>query len=170
MSTFYKFIQGNTQHIRVYSENAFTIIKNDTSIQTFNTVIPDDSGNGDYWLQICIDTDHFIEGGLGQYQLFQNNQLKEWGACQIIPNLYLDPNQESRGRYRVIVDAIEARLAGSASKAQRQVKVGDKEIQYMSTSQLLSLLDYFQKKMAEEEGLLDTTTNQLKIKQVWRLR
>ena len=170
MSTFYRFIQGNTEQIRVYSSNAFIIIKNDTSIQTFNTLVPDESGNGDYWLQVCIDLEHFIEGGIAQYQLFQNDQLKEWGPCQIIPNLYLDPNQESRGKYRIIVEAIEAKLAGSATRAQRQVKVADKEIQYMSTSQLLALLDYFRKKMAEEEGQLDTATNQLKIKYDWRIR
>ena len=170
MSTFYKFIQGNNEQIRVYSENAFIIIKNDTSIQTFNTVVPDDSGNGDYWLQFCIDTEHFIEGGLAQYQIFQNNQLKEWGTCQIIPNLYLDPNQESRGKYKIIVDAIEAKLAGTATRAQRTVKVNDKEIQYMSASELMALLDYFRKKLAEEEGQVDTATNELKIKQVWRIR
>ena len=170
MSTFYKFIQGNPQHIRVYSDNAFIIIKNDTSIETYNTVIPDESGNGDYWLQVCIDKDHFIEGGLAQYQIFQNNLLKEWGTCQVIPNLYLDPTQESRSRYRVIVEAIEAKLAGTATKAQRQVKVADKEIQYMSASQLFSLLDYFKKKMNEEEGLIDPATNQLKIKYQWRIR
>lgn len=170
MSTFYQFVQGNTEHIRVYSNNAFIIIKNDTSIQTFNTVIPDESGNGDYWLQVCIDLEHFIEGGLAQYQLFQGDQLKEWGPCQIIPNLYLDPNQESKGKYRIIVQAIEAKLAGTASRAQRQVKVGDKEIQYMSASQLFGLLDYFKKKMNEEEGLIDPATNQLKIKYQWRIR
>lgn len=168
MSTFYKFIQGNTEHIRVYSNNAFIIIKNDTSIQTFNTVIPDNDNN--YWLQVCIDMQHFIEGGIAQYQLFQDNQLKEWGTCQVIPNLYLDPNQESRSRYRIIVEAIEAKLAGTATRAQRQVKVGDKQIQYMSASELLSLLDYFRKKMNEDEGLIDPATNELKIKYQWRIR
>lgn len=168
MSTFYKFIQGNTEHIRVYSNNAFIIIKNDTSIQTFNTVIPDNDNN--YWLQVCIDMQHFIEGGIAQYQLFQDNQLKEWGTCQVIPNLYLDPNQESRSRYRIIVEAIEAKLAGTATRAQRQVKVGDKQIQYMSASELLGLLDYFRKKMNEDEGLIDPATNELKIKYQWRIR
>lgn len=168
MSTFYKFIQGNTEQIRVYSNSAFIIIKNDSVIQTFNTVIPGE--DGDFWLQVLIDTEHFIEGGIAQYQLFQNDQLKEWGACQIIPNLYLDPNQESKGKYRLIVQAIEAQLAGAASRAQKNVKVADKEIQYMSASQLMSLLDYFKNKMAEEEGLLNTATNQLKIKYKWRIR
>ena len=168
MSTFYKFVQGNDEKIRVYNLSSFIIIKNETSIQTFDTVNTDDQGN--YWLEFCIDENHFIEGGIGQYQLFQGGQLKEWGACQIIPNLYIDPNQESRGKYRVIVEAIEAKLAGTATRAQRTVKVADKEIQYMSASELMSLLEYFKNKMAEEEGLLNTATNELKIKQVWRIR
>ena len=168
MSTFYRFVQGNTELVRVYSDNAFIIIKNDTTIQTFNSIKTDEAGN--YWLQVYIGLDHFIAGGVAQYQLFQDDQLKEWGTCQIIPNLALDPNQESRSRYRIIVQAIEAKLAGTATRAQRQVKVGDKQIQYMSANQLFGLLDYFKKKMAEEEGLVDPATNQLKIKYVWRIR
>lgn len=168
MSMFYKFVQGNDQKIRVYSLSSFIIIKNDSSIQTFNNVITDDQGN--YWLDFCIDMEHFIEAGIAQYQIFQNNQLKQWGACQIIPNLALDPNQESRSKYRIIVDAIEAKIAGTATKAQRTVKVADKEIQYMSGSELMAYLDYFKKKMAEEQGQVDTATNELKIKRIWRLR
>ena len=166
MSTFYKFTQGVQQKIRVYDSNAILIIKNTTNILTFNNVVEQD---GDLWLTFTIDQENFMEGGLANYQLFQNNQLKEYGSCQIIPSLLVDPEQDLRGRYKIIVDAIEAMLAGVATKGQRHVQVGDKTIQRYNTEDLMRLLNYFQGKLDEEEAQsnINTKTDQLKIKYCW---
>ena len=168
MSQFYKFTQGVEEKIRVYSPSATLMIKNPTTILSFNEV--DDTVPDEYWLKFTIDENDFIEAGIAQYQLFENDVLKEYGSCQIIPSLLVDPNQDLRGKYKIIVDAIEAMLAGVATKGQRHVQVGDKTIEKYSAAQLLSLLNYFQGKLAEEESGTDvnTKTDQLTIKYYWR--
>ena len=168
MSTFYKFTQGVEEKIRVYSSNAILILKNTTTILTFNTVVEDE--NEDLWLTFTIDQDNFIEGGIANYQIFEDNHLKEYGSCQIIPSLLLNPQQDLRGKYKIIVDAIEAMLAGVATKGQRHVQVGDKTVDKYSAYELLKLLEYFQGKLAEEESGTDvnTKTDELTIKYYWR--
>lgn len=162
----YKFTQGIQQKIRVYNQNAILILKNTANILTFTNVIEQD---GDLWLTFTIDQQNFMEGGLANYQLFQNNQLREYGSCQIVPSLLVDPEQDIRGKYKAIVDAIEAMLAGVATKGQRHIQVGDKTIQRYSASQLLSLLDYFRGKLAEEESEnnINPETDEMKIKYKW---
>ena len=169
MSQFLKIVQGVDEKIRVYDQNAILIIKNTTNILTFNTVEEQD---GDLWLKFKIDSQNYMEGGLANYQLFQNNTLKEYGSCQIIPSLLVDPNQDVRGRYAAIVEAIEKQIAGVASTAQKHIQVGDKTIDKYSASQLLSLLTYFQGKLAEEESgsKVNTKSDQMKILYKWTLR
>ena len=168
MSTFLKFTQGVEEKIRVYSSNAVLILKNTSTILTFNTVETNDEG--EYWLTFTIDQDNYIEGGLAQYQLFEDNHLKEYGSCQIIPSLLVNPDQDTRGKYKIIVDAIEAQLAGVATKGQKRIQVGDKNIDKYSAYELLKLLDYFQGKLNEEEAETDvnTKTDELTIKYYWR--
>lgn len=169
MSTFYKFTQGIDEKIRVYDQNSTLIIKNSSSILTFNNV---EAQGDELWLKFKIDQQNYMEGGLANYQLFQNNQLKEYGSCQIIPSLLVNEDQDIRGRYVVLVEAIQKTLAGIATKAQREVTVGDKKIGYMSANDLLKLLDYFKGKLAEEEAgsNINTKTDQMNIKYVWRVR
>ena len=168
----YRIIQGEPFNIRVYSQNSILMMRDSSNILTFNKVIEDD--NGDLWLQILIDQQNFISAGVKQYQLFQNNHLKDSGNIVIIASLLVDSGQSLLSKSQLIVQSIEAMLAGTASRAQRTVKVGDKEIQYMSTSQLLSLLDYFKGKVKEEEGIeeagINEATDEMKIKYVWRIR
>lgn len=168
MSTFYKFTQGVTERIRVYcQESAILILKNTSSIVTFNNVVTEGE---EKWLQFTINQNNFIEGGIAQYQLFEDNQLKDFGSCQIIPSLLIDPQQQLRGRYAVIVEAIQKQIAGVATTAQRRVQVGDKTIDKYTADDLLRLLDYFKGKLAEEESgtNLNTKTDQLTIKYYWR--
>lgn len=169
MSQFYKFTQGVEEQIRVYTSGAILIIKNPTTILTFNTVEAGETED-EYWLKFTIDQDNYIEGGIAQYQLFEDNVLKEYGSCQIIPSLLVNPEQDLRGKYQQIVDAIEAMLAGVATKGQRHVQVGDKTVEKYSAAELLSLLNYFQGKLAEEESGTDvnTKTDQLTVKYYWR--
>ena len=169
MSQFYKFTQGVQEKIRVYDQNAILILKNATNILTFNTVEEQNEG---LWLKFTIDNQNYMEGGLANYQLFQNNTLKEYGSCQIIPSLLVDPNQDIRGRYAAIVEAIEKQIAGVATKAQKHVQVGDKTIDKYSAAQLLELLTYFQGKLAEEESgsNVNPKSDQMQIKYVWRIK
>lgn len=165
---FYKFTQGVEQKIRVYSPSATLFIKNPESIQIFESV----SGNLEegYWLYFTINEENYIGAGIAQYQLFENNQLKEYGSCQIIPSLMVNPNQDLRSKYAVIVEAIEKTLAGVASKSQKEISIGDKKIAYYSASELLSLLDYFKGKLKEEEMGYDTINNEMKILYKFQIR
>ena len=170
MSQFYKFTQGVQQKIRVYTPTASIILKNQDTFISFNSV----SGNVEdgYWLHFTIDEQNYIGAGIAQYQIFEGTLLKEYGSCQIIPSLMVNPEQDLRGKYKQIVDAIEATLAGVATKGQKRVQVGDKNIDKYSAYQLLKLLDYFKGKLAEEESGTDinTKTDQMNIKYVWRIR
>lgn len=169
MSTFYKFTQGVQEKVRVYDQNAILILKNTTNILTFNTVEEQD---GDLWLKFKIDNQNYMDGGLANYQLFQNNTLKEYGSCQIIPSLLVNPSQDIRGRYEAIVDAIQAQLANVATKAQKHVQVGDKTIDKYSASELLSLLNYFKGKLAEEQSgtSINPKSDQMQFLYKWTIR
>ena len=164
---FYKFIQGKEERIRVYNPTAVLYLKNTTTVLTFSSVVQD----GDqYWLTFTIDQDNFIGAGICQYQLFDGGQLKEYGSCQIVPSLAVDSNQDLRSKYAIIVDAIEKTLSGVASKAQKDISIGDKKIAYYSAAELLSLLDYFKGKLKEEEMGYDTINNEMKILYKFQIR
>lgn len=164
----YKFVQGKQEKIRVYSPSATLYLKNPESIVIFSTV--DNSTPGEYWLTFTIDKNNFIGAGICQYQLFEGDQLKEYGSCQIVPSLMVDMQQQTRGKYAVIVEAIQAQLAGIATLAQKRVQVNDKSVDKYSTEDLMRLLNYFKGKQAEEEAGNDVNpqTDQMKIKYVWR--
>ena len=126
--------------------------------------------NGEIWINVLIDKDNFISAGPKQYQLFEGNLLKESGTLEVVASLKVDPQQDLRGRYKIIVQAIQKQIAGVATKGQRHIQVGDKTIEKYSAAELLSLLNYFQGKLAEEESgtNLNTKTDQLTIKYYWR--
>lgn len=128
--------------------------------------------NGEIWINVLIDKDNFISAGPKQYQLFEGNILKESGTLEVVASLKVDPQQDLRGRYAIIVEAIEKQIAGIATKAQRHVQVGDKTIEKYNANDLLKLLDYFKGKLAEEQAGTDinTKTDQMQIKYVWRIR
>ena len=170
MADLYKIIQGQNFPVRVYSGNSVLIMKDQTTILTFNYVTEDQ--NQDLWLNVLIDKDNFISAGLKQYQLFEGNILKESGTLEVVASLNVDATQDLRGRYKIIVDAIQKQIAGVATKGQKHVQVGDKTIDKYSAKQLLELLNYFQGKLAEEESgnNINPETDQMKMKYVWSWR
>ena len=166
----YNIIQGVDFPIRVYSQNAIIIIKNDTSILQFNIV---SEQNGQLFLHVLIDQYNYIDGGLYQFQLFEDNLLKQAGVLRVTASLLVNPEQDLRGRYQIIVDAIEKQLAGVASNAEKIVKAGDKQIQYYSAQELMELLTYFRGKLKEEQSpdvSTNTANDQMIQKYVWRIR
>lgn len=126
--------------------------------------------NGDIWINVLINENNFISSGIKQFQLFENGILKESGTLEVIGSLLVNPAQDMRSKYQIIVQSIQATLAGVASKAQKDISIGDKKIAYYSAAELLSLLDYFKGKLKEEEGGYDTVNNEMKILYKWTLR
>ena len=166
----YNIIQGINFPIRVYSQNAIMIIKGPTTILQFNNVTETD---GQLFLNILIDLQNYIDGGIYQFQLFENNLLKESGALRVSASLLVNPDQDLRSRYAVIVEAIQHQIAGVASNAEKIVKAGDKQIQYYSASQLMALLTYFKGKLDEENGQygnVNTANDQMVQKYVFKIR
>lgn len=171
MSNFkYEIVQGVPFTIRVNRANSIMIIKNNTTILQFNNVTT--LSNGERWLTINIDQDNFMEAGLAQFQLFENNQLKDQGTLKIVASLLIDPNQDIRSKYAIIIEAIQKQIAGVATKGQKHVQVGDKTIDKYSAAELLSLLTYFKGKLAEEEAGngINPKTDQMKILYKFTLR
>lgn len=167
----YQITQGIPFQIRVYPKteenNAFIIIRDPQSIVQFTDVVTIDE---EKWLTGVITQDNFMSPGIKYFQLFEDNLIKEEGNLLVKVNLSIDTTQDYRSKYAVIVEAIEAMIAGTASRAQRNVKVGDKQIQYMSFSELKGILDYFKGKLKEQEDGYDTVNNQMHQKYVFRIR
>ena len=145
-------------------------MKDTVNILSFSNVTEDASG--DLWLNILIDNDNFISKGIKQYQLFENNKLKESGVLEVIPSLLVNSEQDLRGRYAVIVEAIQKQIAGVATSAQKHIQVGDKTIDRYSASELMELLTYFQGKLAEEESgsTVNTKSDQMTFLYKWTIR
>ena len=146
------------------------IMRDETTILTFQNSPADQ--NGEIWINVQITKDNFIAAGPKQYQLFEGNILKESGTLEVVASLKVDPQQDLRGRYAIIVEAIEKQIAGIATKAQRHVQVGDKTIDKYNADDLLKLLDYFKGKLAEEESgsNINPETDEIKIKYRWSWR
>lgn len=167
--TFLKIVQGVTTPIRAYHEPAIMIIKGKNGIVQFTG---QKNEQDEIWIDVLIDQNNFIEAGLAQFQIFESGDLKSYGNVEIVPSLLVNPDQDLRSKYAIIVDAIEKTLAGVASKAQREISIGDKKIANMSADDLLRLLEYFRGKLAEEEAGTDVNpkTDQMKIKYIWTMR
>ena len=165
---FYKIVQGQNFPIQVDSLSSVLIMKDQIDILQFEAKEKD----GKYWINVLIDEDNFISAGVKQYQLFDGGILKQSGTLEVIGSLLVDSSQDLRGKYKQIVDGIEAMLAGVATKGQKHIQVGDKTIDKYSAKQLLELLNYFQGKLAEEQSGNDINpeTDQMRIKYVWNWR
>lgn len=165
-----KIVQGVVTPIRAYHQPAIMIIKGKNGIIQFTGQT--DLQTGQIWINVCIDQSNYLEAGIAQYQIFQNGDLKQYGNVEIVPSLLVNPDQDLRSKYTIIVDAIQAQLANVATYGQKHIQVGDKTLDKYSASELLSLLNYFKGKLAEEEagGDINPKTDQLKIKYVWTLR
>lgn len=166
----YKIVQGQPFPIRVYSNNSVLIMKDQNTILSFQNSPPEQ--NGDIWINVLIDQNNFISAGPKQYQLFEGNLLKESGTLEVVGSLLVDQNQDLRGRYAVIVEAIEKQIAGIASSGQKHIQVGDKTIDKYSATQLLELLNYFQGKLAEEESgtSINPKSDQMQFLYKWTIR
>lgn len=145
-------------------------MKDQNTILSFQNSPPEQ--NGDIWINVLIDQSNFISAGPKQYQLFEGNLLKESGTLEVVGSLLVDQNQDLRGRYAVIVEAIEKQIAGIASSGQKHIQVGDKTIDKYSATQLLELLNYFQGKLAEEESgtSINPKSDQMQFLYKWTIR
>ena len=98
-----------------------------------------------------IDTAEYTPGEY-VYQLFNGDQIILQDVIKIKQNLkYVTSAYNPKSKNRIILQAIEAYLAGIATHQQRRVKIGDKEIEYSSYDELMKWLDYYKKQVRKED-------------------
>ena len=101
---------------------------------------------------VTINTDNFT---IGEYavQFFKDDQVIEETTLICKQNLkYVSANYDPRTPAKIILEAIEAYLAGVATHQQKRVKVGQKEIQYSSYDQLMKWRDFYAIEARKEQG------------------
>lgn len=87
---------------------------------------------------------------------------------EVKPNYSLNDEPEpEESRWRTVLSAVDAAIAGRATQAQLRVSVGDKSIEYCSLSELLSLREFVKGRLKEEESS-HRPGDQSVIKWVWR--
>ena len=99
-----------------------------------------------------INTDNWQQG---EYviQFFKGDEVLSFDNVICRANLkYVSSNYDPRSPAKKILDAINAYLAGVASHQQRRIKVGDKEIEYSSYSELNQWKNYYEKIVAKQQG------------------
>lgn len=101
---------------------------------------------------VQIDTTDFQ---VGQYQIqfFSGDLVIQQDVLRVKQNLkYADESFDPRSSNRIILQAIKAYLAGTASSQQRRVKCGQKQIEYSSFDQLIKWKNYYQLEVRKQQG------------------
>lgn len=102
---------------------------------------------------VCeIDTTDF-SAGFYLLQFFRGDDVIEQSTLNVKENLkYVDESYQVKSQAQIVLEAIEAYLAGRASSQQKEVSVGDKRISYSSFDQLIKWRDFYQKQVRKETG------------------
>lgn len=102
--------------------------------------------------QININTDDWKTG---QYivQFFNSDDVIAEQNLTVKQNLkHVSTNYDPRSNAQKILDAINAVLEGRATAECYHVKVGQKQITYMSFSQLMNFKNYYEKEVKKQQG------------------
>ena len=99
---------------------------------------------------VCNDTNDWIAGAY-TYQLQTANGVCEQGQFIVLQNFALADSTDYLSKWRAILEAVDAVIAGRATAAQQEVRVGDKTLRYLSISELLQYREFVLGKVAEEE-------------------
>lgn len=160
------FVRGFNFRYKVQSTTCKLILKSSSLKYIIDNVIEEEGVL--YLFADSTVTKTFIAGTY-KYQLQDESGILEEGDMQILQNLALmDDEEEVKTENELILEAIEAQIAGKATSAQSSMSVGDKSISYYNITDLLKLRDYFKQKVDAEKG--KSAKNGVKIKYVWRGR
>ena len=162
-----KFTKGFLFRYRVKTPSSKMIIKGDNVKYIFSNIVEKDNS---FYIEEPADATKNLETGVFKYQILNDEGIEDSGDIEILPNFALmDEDESVRSHWEVVLEAIEATLAGKATAAQASISVGDKSISYMSVSELLSLRDFAREKIAEENGKF-VAGNGAKILHKWVMR
>lgn len=145
-----KIVKGFIFRHRVKTPSSKIIIKGNNVKYTCETVVSSDDG---FYIEEPSEVTKTWCVGKFKYQIINDEGVEDSGDIEILQNFSLMEEGESvRSHWEVVLEAIEATLAGKATAAQSSISVGDKSISYMSVSELMSLREFAKEKIAEENG------------------
>ena len=162
-----KITRGFLFTYRVKTQTSKLIIKGDYVKYTCENIVQKDNS---FYIEEPSEVTKNWSVGKFKYQILNNEGVEDSGDIEILPNFALmDEDESVRGHWEVVLDAVEATLAGKATAAQASISVGDKSISYMSVSELMSLREFAKEKIAEEKGKF-VSGNGAKILHKWVMR
>ena len=162
-----KITRGFLLRYRVKTNNSKLIIKGDFAKYTCENVVEKDDG---FYIEEPAEVTKNWSVGKFKYQILNDEGIEDSGDIEILPNFALmDEDESVKSHWEVVLEAIEATLAGKATAAQSSISVGDKSISYMSVSELMSLRDFAKEKISEENGKF-VSGNGAKILHKWVMR
>ena len=164
---FMKHVQGFAFSHHVKSQDSVLYIIGNGEKLTVDTV---EAVEDRYVLKATAEATKDWPVGEYKYQILDANGIAEEGDFTVLRNFALSSEEdEVKSRDELILEAIEAQLAGRATSAQSSMSVGDKSISYMSIDELLKLRSYFKEKVDKEKGTYSTGSAG-RIKYVWKVR
>ena len=134
---------------KVKTNSSKMIIKGDFAKYTCENIVQKDDG---FYIEVTSDVTKKWDAGVFKYQILNDVGIEDSGDIEILPNFALMEEDESvKSHWEVVLDAVEATLAGKATNSQTNISVGDKSIGYMSVSELLELREFAKEKIGEEK-------------------
>ena len=162
-----KFTKGFVFRWKVKTSSSKMIIKGDNLKYTCENIVSSDDG---YYLTESADVTKNWSVGKFKYQILNDEGIEDENDIEILQNFSLmDEDESVRSHWEVVLDAVEATLAGKATSAQASISVGDKSISYMTVSELMSLREFAKEKISEEKGKF-VAGNGAKILHKWVMR
>lgn len=145
-----KFTKGFVFRLKVKTSSSKIIVKGDNLKYMCENVISSDDG---FYIEETSEVTKNWQVGVFKYQILNDEGIEDSGDIEILPNFALmDEDESVKSHWEVVLEAIEATLAGKATAAQSSISVGDKSISYMSVSELMSLREFAKEKISEENG------------------
>ena len=162
-----KFTKGFIFRYRVKTHNSKLIIKGDFAKYTCENVVEKDNS---FYIEEPAEVTKNWSVGKFKFQILNDEGIEDEGEIQILQNFSLmDEDESVKSHWEVVLEAVEATLAGKATQAQTNISVGDKSIGYMSVSELLELRSFAKEKISEENGKF-VSGNGAKILHKWVMR
>lgn len=105
--------------------------------------------------QLAVSSEDTKKLSTGSYFIQFLGEAGELGreSLEVLPNYSLaDEPEPSLSRWKTVLAAVDAAIAGRATQSQLRVSVGDKSIEYCSLAELLSLREFVRGRLKEEES------------------
>ena len=144
----------------------YYVLVNSSAKITFNS-----TADGDvHLIDIAPATTANYTAGTYSWQSYVSNGTDRYtvdsGEMVIKADYSEQTTLDDRSVIKITLDALESTLQGRASKTQSKVKVGDKEIQYLTHSELIKAIESYRKWYDQEkvaEDLLNGNSTKSKV-------